>query len=179
MRTESAISFMVGDVKQSIYRFRLADPRLFLEKYGDICKKKAAGSELIFTGISRSRKEVLVLVNLLFEQLMSRSFGGVASTTRVQLCTLERNILGKGPEFARTEVLMLESDGEDVKEEGRSGEARELEARIIGQRIRKWQEGTGFDRQANAYRPMRYLRDSVIPLGTVSGWGETFGKVPF
>ena len=40
---------------------------------------------------------------------------------------------------------MLESDGEDVKEEGMSGEARELEARIIGQRIREMAgEGTGF-----------------------------------
>ncbi len=70
--------FMVGDVKQSIYRFRLADPRLFLEKYETYTKKESSRQRIDLHRNFRSRKEVLGFVNLLFEQLMSRSFGGVA-----------------------------------------------------------------------------------------------------
>lgn len=169
--------FMVGDVKQSIYRFRLADPRLFLEKYETYTKKESSRQRIDLHRNFRSRKEVLGFVNLLFEQLMSRSFGGVAYDEGAALYPGAEYPGGNDPEFARTEVLMLESDGEDVKEEGMSGEARELEARIIGQRIREMAgRELVFDRQANAYRPMRYS-DCVILLRTVSGWGETFGKV--
>lgn len=169
--------FMVGDVKQSIYRFRLANPELFLEKYETYTLEESGRQRIDLHRNFRSRKEVLGFVNLLFEQLMSRSFGGVAYDESAALYPGAEYPEGNDPQFPKTEVLMLETDSEDVKEEGMSGEARELEARIIGQRIH---ELVGreqvFDGQIKAYRPARYS-DCVILLRTISGWGETFGKV--
>ena len=61
--------FMVGDVKQSIYRFRLAEPRLFLEKYADYGAGRG-GVLLPLTRNFRSRPGILAFVNLVFERAM-------------------------------------------------------------------------------------------------------------
>lgn len=76
--------FMVGDVKQSIYKFRLAMPEIFMEKYGsysaeDIDEK---GKTNLYQRIDldknfRSRKPVLDYVNRIFEQIMQQSVGGI------------------------------------------------------------------------------------------------------
>ncbi len=62
--------FMVGDVKQSIYRFRLAEPRLFLEKY-DAYGRGEGGLLLPLTRNFRSRRGILDFVNLVFERAMT------------------------------------------------------------------------------------------------------------
>lgn len=71
--------FMVGDVKQSIYRFRLADPTIFLEKYKaypDAMDAVAGQGRRVILGENfRSRREVIDCVNFLFENLMSVSMG--------------------------------------------------------------------------------------------------------
>ncbi|MBU5585310.1 UvrD-helicase domain-containing protein, partial [Enterococcus sp. S181_ASV_20] len=61
--------FMVGDVKQSIYGFRLADPTLFIQKYHDFADEDG-GRRIILAENFRSRKEVLDFTNLVFSQLM-------------------------------------------------------------------------------------------------------------
>lgn len=71
--------FMVGDVKQSIYRFRLADPTIFLEKYRTYppCAQatQGQGRRVVLGENFRSRSEVIDCVNFLFESLMSREVG--------------------------------------------------------------------------------------------------------
>ena len=62
--------FMVGDVKQSIYRFRLAEPRLFLEKY-EAYKRGEGGRLLPLTRNFRSRRGILDFVNMVFERAMT------------------------------------------------------------------------------------------------------------
>lgn len=75
--TESAGNmFMVGDVKQSIYAFRLADPTLFIEKYNDYGNEKN-GRRIVLAENFRSRKEVLDFTNLVFEQLMDQQVGQI------------------------------------------------------------------------------------------------------
>ena len=68
--------FMVGDVKQSIYRFRQAKPELFLEKYNSYSLEKGAlfRKILLFKNF-RSRKEVVDAVNFIFKQIMSPNVG--------------------------------------------------------------------------------------------------------
>ncbi len=62
--------FMVGDVKQSIYRFRLAEPSLFLQKYHEYTSKdKKTGSCIILAHNFRSRREILAGVNFLFRRV--------------------------------------------------------------------------------------------------------------
>lgn len=68
--------FMVGDVKQSIYSFRLADPTLFIEKYNAF-KDEHGGRRIILAENFRSRSEVLDFTNLVFEQLMDEKVGQI------------------------------------------------------------------------------------------------------
>lgn len=68
--------FLVGDVKQSIYRFRLADPEIFMEKYG-AWQDGNAGARVDLPDNFRSATNVITTVNALFGSLMTRSLGGV------------------------------------------------------------------------------------------------------
>ncbi|WP_245640147.1 UvrD-helicase domain-containing protein [Paenibacillus dakarensis] len=90
--------FMVGDVKQSIYRFRLAEPGLFLDKYKnygtEADEKNAPGSPelLSSSGVRidlarnfRSRMEVVDAVNMLFRQIMNESVAEIAYDQRAEL----------------------------------------------------------------------------------------------
>ncbi len=67
--------YMVGDVKQSIYRFRNADVSIFMKKYSDY-KKNGTGQVIDMNKNFRSRREVLDDINYIFEQLMSKDHGG-------------------------------------------------------------------------------------------------------
>jgi ATP-dependent helicase/nuclease subunit A len=76
--------FMVGDVKQSIYKFRLAMPEIFMEKYGSYSEEECdpEGNKNLYQRIDldrnfRSRSTVLNYVNQIFEQIMQESVGGI------------------------------------------------------------------------------------------------------
>lgn len=76
--------FMVGDVKQSIYKFRLAMPEIFMEKFATYSDEDVTGDGQInhYQRIDldrnfRSRKIVLEYVNHIFEQIMQKSIGGI------------------------------------------------------------------------------------------------------
>lgn len=69
--------FMVGDVKQSIYRFRLARPELFMEKYGTYTLDESPCQRIDLHKNFRSRREVLDCVNYIFFQIMGKSLGDV------------------------------------------------------------------------------------------------------
>jgi len=70
--------FMVGDVKQSIYRFRLADPSIFLDKYDKFRHEPGALNRRIDLNKNfRSRPEILNGVNFIFKHIMSKSFGEI------------------------------------------------------------------------------------------------------
>lgn len=76
--------FMVGDVKQSIYSFRLADPTLFIEKYHQYGQNKD-GKRIILAENFRSRKNILDFTNLIFQQLMDGSIGQIPYDQSAQL----------------------------------------------------------------------------------------------
>ena len=73
--SDASSLFMVGDVKQSIYRFRLADPTLFLSKYNAFARDPQQGQRIDLTHNFRSRANVLHAVNFLFRQLMTERIG--------------------------------------------------------------------------------------------------------
>ena len=74
--------FTVGDVKQSIYRFRLADPTIFLEKYNRFKSYEAAESgeerKILLSRNFRSRREILDTANFVFENILSEEMGDMA-----------------------------------------------------------------------------------------------------
>lgn len=67
--------YMVGDIKQSIYRFRNANPQIFQQKYNAYAKK-IGGIKIDLNKNFRSREEVLETINLLFDPIMNSDFGG-------------------------------------------------------------------------------------------------------
>ena len=102
--------FQVGDVKQSIYRFRMARPELFLEKYHDESYPK-----IFLRKNFRSDEGVLSAVNALFFKIMKKDFGGIEYDLENSL------FLGKlRTEEARQEESSGENQGEEDK--AQSGE---------------------------------------------------------
>lgn len=77
--------FMVGDVKQSIYGFRMARPAIFMERYDEYSKNPEAGIKIELHNNYRSRPNVLACVNDIFRMSMKRFVGGVEYTKDVEL----------------------------------------------------------------------------------------------
>ncbi|MBR2256221.1 MAG: UvrD-helicase domain-containing protein [Blautia sp.] len=77
--------FMVGDVKQSIYRFRLARPELFLGKSHTFAKEEGPEQKIILSRNFRSRKQVLDCVNFIFSQVMGEDLGGICYDEEAKL----------------------------------------------------------------------------------------------
>ena len=159
--------FMVGDVKQSIYRFRLACPELFLEKYQTYRERENACRIDLHKNF-RSRSEVLDGVNEIFRQIMTENLGGIVYDKDAMLYPGAVFAPDSGEVRRLPEFLLLDPEDQDKQE---------AEARLVGMRI---QQMVGsfpvWDAKLSAYRPMKY-RDIVILLRTVSGWAETFGEV--
>ncbi len=77
--------FMVGDVKQSIYKFRKACPEMFLDKYGAFSENPALGTKIDLQRNYRSRKQVLDSVNEIFRCVMKKTVGGVEYDSAAEL----------------------------------------------------------------------------------------------
>ena len=122
--------FMVGDVKQSIYRFRQAEPRLFLEKYESYGRGEG-GALLPLTRNFRSRPGILDFVNGVFERAM---YGGESEIVYDELARLNPG----NPELAGGEVeLHLIEAPEAADEAAQELNACEREALFIAGRIRE------------------------------------------
>ncbi len=77
--------FMVGDVKQSIYRFRLAEPGLFMDKYHRFAAGDSEGRLVSLARNFRSRRGVVDAVNFIFRQIMSPTVGEMVYDARAEL----------------------------------------------------------------------------------------------
>ena len=170
--------FMVGDVKQSIYRFRLARPELFMEKYKTYTVEDSKEQRIDLHKNFRSRKEVLDSVNYIFRQIMGEDLGGIAYQNSEELHAGAEFLESEDSEFVKTELLLIEKDSEDAEEEEKANQnAREMEALAIAQSI---QSVVGkqkvLDKETGAFRAADY-GDIAILLRSASGWAETFLQV--
>ena len=179
--------FQVGDVKQSIYRFRMARPELFLEKYHDELYPK-----IFLRKNFRSDEGVLSVVNTLFFKIMKKDFGGIeydlenslflGKLRKEEVKQEEDSITGK-QRRDQTELLLLEleknaSTGEegdegDSKEESNSASGKslsklELECKMIAAKVRELLE------RGYAYKDMVILLRS--PHGVSREMVDIFGK---
>lgn len=163
--------FMVGDVKQSIYRFRLARPELFLEKY----QTYAESGERVRIDLAknfRSRAQVVDAVNDVFARLMSEETGGLTYDERAALYTGSVYPENEPADVNDSELLLIEKP-ESAEEMG----AKEAEARAIAEKIKRLREGfLVTDKESGTLRPARFS-DMVILLRTNSGWDEEFKTV--
>ncbi len=183
--------FMVGDIKQSIYRFRLADPTLFLSKYQAYSRDPAAVQRCIDLARNfRSDETVLAAVNELFENVMTETSAGMTYGEREKLypgrppCTDERWLGGT------VEVHLLDRDSTDFADELRranSDEAAlkenvemtnlEKEGWLIAQRLRAlYDSGRCVQRKDGTLEPLSW-RHMVILLRSVKDKAQVLSQV--
>lgn len=169
--------FMVGDVKQSIYRFRLSDPSLFIEKYHDFKVQDASIDRRINLDQNfRCSQPIIDAVNCIFEHIMSAQLGEVVYDEEVKLVhgTLERP-LSPGD----VELLIIDRDAqadpdeEDILEEA---DQIEIEARLVTERIKKLLTQQIWDTRLNDCRPVNY-RDIVILMRSTAKWVGVFQEI--
>ena len=161
--------FMVGDVKQSIYRFRLAEPDIFLEKYHAFADG-AEGKRVLLRENFRSRASVLAACNGVFSRIMSRALGQVDYDGEARL------VPGAAypPEGeVRPELCVLEP-GAEVGEE--APDKVRLEARYVAGRIRAMVDNRESVSDGNGgLRPVRY-GDIALLLRTPKTSGGVFRR---
>ena len=161
--------FMVGDVKQSIYKFRLARPELFLEKYQSYTPDGGDCQRIDLSRNFRSRVQVVDAVNEVFSRLMSEHTGGLDYDERAALYPGASYPENEG---GQAELLLAEKPDSD-SELG----AKQMEARVIAARIKELRAGFQVtDKESGELRSARYS-DMVILLRTNSGWDEEFKEV--
>lgn len=169
--------FMVGDVKQSIYRFRLARPELFMEKFHSYSTEDSLTQRIDLHKNFRSRAQVLSGVNYIFRQIMGKELGDVEYDDEAALYPGAQFPKESQENEHETELLLIESDGEGLEEERGAQTDKEVEALAVAGRIAELIEHEMvYDKKEKGYRKARYS-DIVILLRTMTGWTETFGQV--
>lgn len=163
--------FMVGDIKQSIYKFRHANPDIFAQKYNSFNKDDLSKGDICIrlNANYRSRKSVLDFVNLVFYQLMRLDFGGIEYTAADALNAGAKFPPLTGGQDAECNELILcrkANDNEaEFSPEIASLKSDEIEAHIIARRISELVDENNptmvFDSKLNDYRPCR-LSDIAI-----------------
>lgn len=166
--------FTVGDVKQSIYSFRLSRPELFMERY-DRYKEDGPEMRIDLHRNFRSRREVLSSVNELFHLLMFREIGGVDYDDKAALYPGASYPPDEEGQY-KTELLVL--DGAEVKESGLS--SREAQAHLIARRIQDMMDSMHiWDGKLGENRPLRYSDIAILARGAKK-WttvaAEVFGR---
>ena len=165
--------FMVGDVKQSIYRFRLARPELFMKKYDSYSLEESTTQRIDLHKNFRSREEVLTCTNDIFYKIMARSLGNVEYDAEAALYP--------GASYPVSadfipEILLADSNDE-LLEDTELTDKKTLEAKIVAEEIKhlmKTQPVT--DKAAGTLRAARYS-DIVILLRSLSGWADSLVEV--
>ncbi len=156
--------FMVGDVKQSIYQFRLADPAIFLEKYNNYAPadkaKQGQGRKVILSNNFRSSGAVIDAVNDVFSTCMSAQVGGLVYD--------EEEMLREGIPHKPLNEQEIELYGIDVQDD-----TYEEEAEFVAERICQLLDGKHMVRNGDELRPVR-PDDIVILLRSPGSVGGDF-----
>ena len=183
--------FMVGDVKQSIYKFRQARPELFLQKYDEYKNKEEKTQEdnlkiQLFRNF-RSRQNILNITNLVFESIMSKELGDINYNENEYL-----NYGANYPEpeeiknyagIAELDIIDLKEDesitafeGEEDEEEQERVEDDVLEAKFVANKIQELLDSDYmvFDKK-QGYRKIR-PKDIVILLRATSNLSPIYEK---
>lgn len=154
--------FMVGDVKQSIYRFRLARPELFMDKYHRFSTEESSQQRIDLHRNFRSRREVVEAVNDIFYPLMEKDLGNVAYDAEAALYAGAVYPDYENADCCKPELLLVPSQESGM-------ERREQEAAAVAGRIRELVETQEI--------PGITYKDIVLLLRSMSGWAETYQKV--
>ena len=159
--------FMVGDVKQSIYRFRLADPLIFTEKYARFAPVSSAEEgepvKIMLRENFRSRSEVIDAVNCVFDSCMSERLGEIAYDEDARLkCGASYTGSVAVPELVLVDV---KSDDDDIRDKA------EKEASVVADEI----EGLLASGMTVGERPLRYGEIALL-MRSANSVGEIYRR---
>jgi ATP-dependent helicase/nuclease subunit A len=172
--------FMVGDMKQSIYRFRLAEPGLFLQKYYDFGSGQVLGTRRIDLSKNfRSRKEIIHGTNFIFKQIMSSDLGELAYDQNAELVFGANFPQEEGVNRA-IELCLIDhketenmEDGEDLEELSKV----QVEARLVAKKILELLSPESsfkvYDKNTDTMRSVIF-RDIVVLLRSTKEQSNTF-----
>lgn len=168
--TRSNNLFMVGDVKQSIYRFRLAEPRLFLGKYQSFQKDgHGEGLRIDLARNFRSRQDIITGTNFLFRQIMDETVGEIPYDTDAALQFGSQDYPQEMQQAYHPEMVLIdreegmEDDDSDDHVDMSDVRKEELEARFIARQIKTLihEKFEIYDKESKTMRPVTY-RDMVV-----------------
>jgi ATP-dependent helicase/nuclease subunit A len=182
--------FLVGDVKQSIYRFRLANPYIFQDYLRDW--GAGAGRIVPLQDNFRSREGVLDFINSLFGMIMAAELGGMAYDAQAELrfgaCAERDPLIARGDPGPRVELHLrlkgkdaaVPENGEEVSEEleeFRDLEEAAKESRMVARRLLqlKNEQHSVWDEAARQFRPVEW-RDMAILLRAPGNKAESYAK---
>ncbi len=184
--------FMVGDIKQSIYKFRRANPEIFIKKYNEYSKEENSPCRKIDLSKNfRSSPVVISFINFLFSQIICEAVGDISYDENAALypgAQMPDNDGGKNVPGDVKLFIAYKESGEDELEVQISEEQNEIEelskaeteARIIVNQIKEITEGATplyiRDKRTGSYRRAE-LKDIVILSRSVKGIGEAFTNV--
>lgn len=190
--------FMVGDVKQSIYKFRLARPEIFMEKYDTyvINDDNAIQNDNAIRNIRidlsmnfRSRREVTDSTNFICSQLMTAKVGNVEYDDRAALyvgASYPEPEQQVGNDIYQTELLIAgpdslltqnDAENDDADQGGTKYSEKEIEAVMVAERIRQLVGRFPVtDAASGESRPARYS-DIVLLFRATAGWDEEFRRI--
>ena len=165
--------FMVGDVKQSIYRFRLARPELFMKKYDSYSLEESTTQRIDLHKNFRSREEVLTCTNDIFYKIMARSLGNVEYDAEAALYP--------GASYPVSadfipEILLADSNDE-LLEDTELTDKKTLEAKIVAEEIKHLMKTQPVTDKATGELRMARYSDIVILLRSLSGWADSLVEV--
>ncbi|OQP06953.1 helicase-exonuclease AddAB subunit AddA [Geobacillus sp. 46C-IIa] len=156
--------FMVGDVKQSIYRFRLAEPMLFLDKYKRFTADgEAGGMKIDLASNFRSRAEVLNGANFLFAQIMGEAVGEMAYDEAAQL-TYGADYPDGTDAVPEVMIINRQRAAEEGEEEAAELEAAELEARLMAEKIKETVSRPFYVYDRSSRQPRRAMYRDIVVL---------------
>ncbi len=174
-------TFLVGDVKQSIYKFRQARPELFLHKYDTYSMEEGANRKILLFKNFRSNNNIIEATNYIFSKIMSKELGEIEYNEQEYLkfgATYYENA-GDDVEINLIETAMPK-DEEEVKDSTTEeiydeiNEKPQLEGKVIAKRIREL-VGTldVYDKKLEGYRKAEY-KDIVILLRSTTVYSDCF-----
>lgn len=180
--------FMVGDVKQSIYRFRHAEPSLFIEKYKRFALSDNPATRIDLASNFRSRELVLVGANYIFRQILDENLGEINYDQDAELIYGNKMYDSLPLQEPNPELIIIDREMPEEKEKSEDEENTDeenyqdlenaqLEARAYAMKIKQW-IGTEdnsplqvVDKASEALRDVQY-RDIVILLRSMT-WAPT------
>jgi ATP-dependent helicase/nuclease subunit A len=169
--------FLVGDVKQSIYRFRLADPAIFQTYNARWREKSAEGKVIPLSDNFRSVSPILDFVNALFPAFMRPELGGVAYDEAAWLRAAKSDRPSPTPPCVEVHLRLTQRRDPGDEEPEENATDTELEARMVARRLRALHDAGHevWDLRAQKMRPVRWS-DMVVLLRSPRPRADTYLK---